>query len=326
MPTRLRTFAIVLPVTVALGGCSTATVTKFPQVSLDTTTLTLDTAIRKADELRTKYRTNIEDTRAMQLWFDVPLIGLAAGTLASVVFKGSRDLSIGLGLGAGAVGAGRTYVNPSDRIAALNKGMKAATCVHSSLVALPKDDALTEDVAAPNSSPPLNTSAKLVTARALLGAQLPNGADADSARVFGAAQDRLTAALAKGESAQALAKLADKLLKNAPKTAGATLIEIETQVDNLIINGTQDLNSALARIEAGVISARDLIGRRNELRGSTSGQVAAANIVDASNNARTVAKVMSDLAVDLETISERLTAASTDIETKNSNLIKCGVI
>ncbi len=319
MPTRFRTFAILLPVAVALGGCAvTDRFTKLPSTGTFTNQPTREGAIWEAENLRDIYRRDIEATRELQLWFDVPLVGLATGTLASVIYKGSRDLSIGLGLAAGTVAAARTYTNPSDRIAAVNRGMKAATCVHSAMSGMP--------LLAPNTAQVANG---ITNANQKLLQSLPQNADAESARLFGAAQNRLTEALAKAQSAKTLADMATKLLDRAPGTATAALAAIVSQTDSLIVGSTQDLNAAIAQIEKGAISARDLIGRRSEIIGSNpqpSGSQIQNLQGDGSKRARDLAKEMSDLAVDFESIAENLTAESKDIETKNIALVRCGVI
>lgn len=66
-----------------------------------------------------------------QMFFDIPLLGLAAGTVASGIYGAHSDLILGLGLGAASVGAGRVYFGPEGRIAAYHEAATSLACASS---------------------------------------------------------------------------------------------------------------------------------------------------------------------------------------------------
>ena len=63
-----------------------------------------------------------------QLGLDVPLFGLAAATVASGIYGGSKDLTLGLGLGSAGFAGTKLYFNPQARAAAYYGPALALNC------------------------------------------------------------------------------------------------------------------------------------------------------------------------------------------------------
>ena len=63
-----------------------------------------------------------------QLLFDLPLMGVAAAAIASGIYGGSKDLILGLGLGAAGITGGRVYFGPQGKITAYNEAALSLGC------------------------------------------------------------------------------------------------------------------------------------------------------------------------------------------------------
>src|SRR5690348_2105549 len=61
----------------------------------------------KLQNLSDGYADARDSIMRQQLLFDIPILGLAAGTVASGIYGGSKDLTLGLGLGSASVAGGR---------------------------------------------------------------------------------------------------------------------------------------------------------------------------------------------------------------------------
>jgi len=83
-------------------------------------------------KFRDEYWAGFAQAGNSSYWFDVPLIGLALGTVGAATYGAHTDLIAGLGLGAAAVGGARSYVNPNEVASALRSGARSATCVLTS--------------------------------------------------------------------------------------------------------------------------------------------------------------------------------------------------
>ncbi|MCZ8309792.1 MAG: hypothetical protein O9320_02995 [Magnetospirillum sp.] len=162
MPTRFLKFApcLLIPVALSTAGCVTTDkiyYTQKPPAKRLQSTVEVESIREYAKGLKGHYSEQINSAMTEQRWIDIPLIGLAAGTLASVVYKGSTDLTIGLGLATGAVGAYRVYVSPQTRIQANLKGLTSTECAiqnFEKLVELlpTKEEAIRDKVSTPGNA------------------------------------------------------------------------------------------------------------------------------------------------------------------------------
>jgi hypothetical protein len=79
------------------------------------------------------YANQRDDLMRQQLLFDVPMIGLGVAAIVNPLFEGSKNVTLGLALGAAAAGGGRTYFGPQAKVTAYNAAWLSLTC--ASLVA-----------------------------------------------------------------------------------------------------------------------------------------------------------------------------------------------
>lgn len=114
-----------------LGGCGTILdPAPFAPTSQTTFSHSAD-AQTQLKVLSKEYDAERNKLMRQQLLFDLPLFGLAAATVASGIYGGSKGLTLGLGLGSAALGGGRLYFGPQTRVAAYNKASTALTCAAS---------------------------------------------------------------------------------------------------------------------------------------------------------------------------------------------------
>ncbi len=308
MPIRLRAFVVLLPVAFAAAGCSNKPFTDRGLVYEDTisnTTSTVPSVNNERTNLKDAYKhykKGIEEARTEQLWTDIPLIGLAAGTLASIVYKGSTDLTIGLGLATGAIGAFRVYSAPPARIQANMKGLTGVECVSQNfeqLVAQMKPNTTSIEV--------IETFAELKkdisTARASgdkeLAIQDPKIDNAEIAVAFKLTQTALRDAVVAAKAAIGLADDAERAVTLAPNAAQMARHKIKTAIAQLIVAGTQDLSAARAELAQGVADAVKREAERDKIRGVKTAQVEALEVSQVVVNATASAgpKVIRQLAL-----------------------------
>jgi hypothetical protein len=89
---------------------------------------TLPSAIANLNLLAIAYAEKGDSLMREQLLLDVPLLGLAAATVASGIYGGSKDLTLGLGLGSAGFAGTKLYFNPQTRFAAYNGAALALSC------------------------------------------------------------------------------------------------------------------------------------------------------------------------------------------------------
>jgi hypothetical protein len=88
----------------------------------------LSSAVSNLNILARTYAEKGASLMREQLSLDVPLFGLAAATVASGIYGGSKDLTLGLGLGSAGVAGTKLYFNPQARAAAYNGAALALSC------------------------------------------------------------------------------------------------------------------------------------------------------------------------------------------------------
>jgi hypothetical protein len=102
-----------------------AFVASYPNVTQFTT---LQNATDNLNILAIAYAEKGGSLTREQLLLDVPLFGLAAATVASGIYGGSKDLTLGLGLGFAGFAGTKMYFNPQARAAAYNGAALALSC------------------------------------------------------------------------------------------------------------------------------------------------------------------------------------------------------
>jgi hypothetical protein len=79
------------------------------------------------------YANQRDDLMRQQLLFDVPMIGVGVAAIVNPLFEGSKNVTLGLALGAAGAAGGRTYFGPQAKVTAYNAAWLSLTC--ASLVA-----------------------------------------------------------------------------------------------------------------------------------------------------------------------------------------------
>ena len=134
-------------ISVFLGGCATTSIfDPAPyRPNIDTSVLSssnstsvailqfssLNDASKKLQALSDGYAAQRDSLMRQQLMFDIPMMGLAAGTIASGIYGGSKGLTLGLGLGTSALAGGRLYFGPQTKVAAYNTAALSLSCASS---------------------------------------------------------------------------------------------------------------------------------------------------------------------------------------------------
>lgn len=142
----MKLFSCVL-ISVLLGGCATTSVFDpapyRPNIdasvlaSSNSTSInilqfcSLDDASKKLQAISDGYAAQRDSLMRQQLLFDIPMMGLAAATIASGIYGGSKGLTLGLGLGASALAGGRLYFGPQTKVAAYNTAALTLSCASS---------------------------------------------------------------------------------------------------------------------------------------------------------------------------------------------------
>jgi hypothetical protein len=101
---------------------------KYPNITQFTT---LPDATTNLNLLAIAYAEKGGSLMREQLSLDIPLFGLAAATVASGIYGGSKDLTLGLGLGSAGFAGTKLYLNPQARAAAYNGAALALSCAAS---------------------------------------------------------------------------------------------------------------------------------------------------------------------------------------------------
>jgi hypothetical protein len=198
-------------VVIGLSGCGTgldpappfATRPTFPADAAQGTTTWW---LYSASELGKEYQERYVYLKRVEPWFDIPLIGLAAAGAGALLFGASTNVIAGIGLGAGTLAVGRTYLNPGGTATVYLSGRGALDCVIDAARPLVKSDPVVSELrsASDNVRTYLrsaeNWSASLQGET--LDAELANAKNALDAAI-GAARDALNLAEAEIDAADA---------------------------------------------------------------------------------------------------------------------------
>jgi hypothetical protein len=224
---------------ICLGGCGTISIfdpapynpTFDSQVRYSLDFDNLSDAAKNLNGLAVAYAQNGDSLTRQQLAFDVPILGLAAATVAAGVYGGSKNLVLGLGLGtAGATGA-KLYFNPQARAAAYNGAALGLACGAS--VATQLNTILTTEK-------PWDVATDLLTAI--------NAASRSS--------DKSTAtAVTAGQKALSDLMTANGVIFSAPARLQGFAASIIRGTTTKAATGVQNIDAALAAIRAASPSA-----------------------------------------------------------------------
>ena len=110
----------------ALRGADTKSPSYTPDTILRFDDLT--DASSKLRALSDGYAEQRDDMMRQQMLFDIPMIGLALGSVASKAFGGGSTMALGLGAGAATVGGGKLYFAPQVKVSAYNGASLALLC------------------------------------------------------------------------------------------------------------------------------------------------------------------------------------------------------
>lgn len=91
----------------------------------------LDEASHTLQTLSDGYAEQRDSLMQQQLLFDIPMMGVAAATIASGIYGGSKGLTLGLGLGTSALAGGRFYFGPQTKVVAYNTAALSLSCASS---------------------------------------------------------------------------------------------------------------------------------------------------------------------------------------------------
>lgn len=97
-------------------------------------------AIEYSEKLYGEYSYAARNINNEQLIYDLPMLGAAIFAAKTLAFGMERDNLAGAGVVAGAAATIRTYVNPTERRAALLSGMKSLDCISTTAGLLIGDD------------------------------------------------------------------------------------------------------------------------------------------------------------------------------------------
>jgi hypothetical protein len=195
--------------------------------------------LSKLKVLSDSYAQQRDTIMRQQLGFDFALLGLTMAAVVNPIYQGARATTVGLGLGAATVGAGRVYFSPQTRIMAYNGAAIALSCAASvaAEMALIEEGDRDRLVSVAH-----DLEGDLANANALL---LSGGASGQGGTALLAARDRAQMAFTRLAAASALLKNARGRLQ----TFAAQTIRAAT---SRVVTGTQNLDAALGVLKAAV--------------------------------------------------------------------------
>jgi hypothetical protein len=217
--------------------------------SLDRTTLTrfgdLDDATKKLQALGDGYAGARDDLMREELALDIPVLGLAAATVGSSIFRSSKDQVLALGLGSAAMAGARSYLNPQNRVVAYNGAALALSC----------GAAVSADLAAIHTSlePSANDTAQQLSdliAQANATASAPISAPSTP-------QTRANLLTARDQAQKALDDLHAALgtLQTAVARLQVFAVQTMRNATSKVVTGSQNIDAALAAIRAAAPSS-----------------------------------------------------------------------
>jgi len=259
----------------------------------------LQDAAEKLQVLSDGFADERDDMMRQQLLFDLPMMGLAAGAIASGIYGGSKDLILGLGLGSASLAGGRAYFGPQGKVAAYNEAASALGCaehfargIYSSLshkFQLDQEQARTT----------------LTNLRDILS--LAEGAlIAESVRLPETLRATLLSARDRARKASTDLSSALDLLASAPGDLEVFAFTVVNATTTKIVSGSQNLDSALSLLaqvrsdNAAPISP----SRRRDTSASRSN--ASAQPIEPTLTPSDIIITLNSLAADAETFANRV--------------------
>lgn len=129
--TKLGPLAGIVLIGVCLGGCESFNL-RPPAVEDLVAGNSEAEVVASADAIMNKYLQLSSDLSFERNYFNLPLLGGAAGAAGALLFAGGQpqtNILKGIGLGAATLTATQTYLSPGDRMSAYARGADAVACV-----------------------------------------------------------------------------------------------------------------------------------------------------------------------------------------------------
>jgi len=195
---------------------------------------TLDAVSTRLFQLAESYATARDALLRDQMRLDVVLLGTAAAAVANPLFDGARSATLALGLGAGALTAGRTYFGGSARIEAYQGAYMTLACAGGLAAGLDGVRAAADPAALSD------TLDRLIAEAAAHPARRPGRAEAEV----------LDAARARGLAARATLDVARRTLNGAPQQLRAFAAAAIRATTTRAVTGSMNFDAALEALRA----------------------------------------------------------------------------
>jgi hypothetical protein len=289
-----------------------------------------------AADLAKSYQERYAGLARMRPVFDLPLIGLAASAVGALFYGAPSDAVFGIGLGAGVLGATRTYLNFGPAGDAYLAGSSAAQCVAREVAPI------VAEVTADGTVPPdllkdkigaIQTAITAIDDSGLSTKPLPAGESADALRRFNEAQTLLRNGVQAAREAIRVAHSELSALNGAPSIMGAAVNTIENKVAKRVAFQAAEFGALQSQIlDAVSVTAANrssLEQVRSTLRGAqtkTVGARAAATAALAQVRKPTIEddiQLMQQLLDNLSAATFDLTEATPQITAARAAILKC---
>jgi hypothetical protein len=284
-------------VVVGLGGCGTGLDPAPPFASRPTFSANADQGsaawwLHSASELATEYQDRFVYLKRVEPWFDIPIIGLAAAGVGALLFGASTNVIAGIGLGAGTLAVGRTYLNPGGTATVYLSGRRALDCVIDAARPLVAPDLVVSELrkASGNVRTHLRQAEdwSVSLQGETLDAELANAKNALDAAI-GAARDALNLAEAETKAADA-----------GPSQIATAIGRIEVLVAQGINRTPVDFATAQSAISSAITTSATQQATLQTARDQISGQAK-----DAAEAKAAAARLTDRAATPLETTQLR---------------------
>jgi hypothetical protein len=175
------------------------------------------------------YANERNDMMRQEMLFDIPMVGLGVAAIVNPLFNGAKNTTLGLSLGAAAVGGARLYFGPPTKVTAYNAATQDLLCAWSA----------TTQIAAMEST---------AAAGDALVATMNN--DIGLAQPLASANATLTTARDEAVKSVAALQTALQNLKAAPGTLQDYAVGVITATDNKITGSAQNVSSWVAAVQS----------------------------------------------------------------------------
>lgn len=259
-------------VVIGLGGCAGTALDPAPpfaerptfsdKATPDSTTWWL----HSAQDLAEKYKERYKGLKRLEPWFDFPIIGLAAAGAGALLFGASTNVVAGIGLGAGTLAVGRTYLNPGATASVYLSGRKAIDCVIDAAGPLVKAESVKETLKAKSDSvrTSLRSAEIWFASQSLQSEQLP--------AALGNAKNALGAAISSAKDALKLAEAEVMAATNGPTHIATAIGKIEVLVAQGVNRTPVDFATAQSAISSAITASAAQQAALQSAREKISGQ------------------------------------------------------